>query len=151
MSRPRVPVSEGAAQKRAAAPRASLAPSAKQPATFTARPARNSGAGSISSLKEAKEVKERGTDVVEIQSKVRHHPHIPAGCSTLTSLQLAEATASLDLKTSAISELETQVEWLKASLDSITADLEGFSETLGMRNLPKLLLTRSLPTRRPLW
>ncbi|KAI0304985.1 hypothetical protein BC826DRAFT_27035 [Russula brevipes] len=143
-SRPRVPVSEGATQKRAAAPRASLAPSAKQPATSTARPARSSGAGSISSFKDVKEVKERGTDVVEIQSKVQHRPHIPGGCSTLTSLQLAEATASLDLKTSAISLLETEVEKLKASLDSITADLEAVQGNLGNAELAKAAADKEL-------
>ena len=42
----------------------------------------------------------------------------------LTSLQLDEATASLVLKTSTISELETQVRELKASLGNITTDLE---------------------------
>jgi hypothetical protein len=39
-------------------------------------------------------------------------------------LQPDEATASLVLRTSAISELETQVGELKASSNNITADLE---------------------------
>jgi chromosome segregation ATPase len=59
-------------------------------------------------------------------------------------LQLAEATASLDLKTSAISELETQVEWLKASLDSITADLEGVQRNLKNAELAKAAADKEL-------
>jgi len=42
----------------------------------------------------------------------------------LTPLQLAEATASLVLKTGTISDLETQVGELKVSLNNITADKE---------------------------
>ncbi|KAI9513033.1 hypothetical protein F5148DRAFT_462428 [Russula earlei] len=104
--RPRASLSEAVIPKKAAAPRASLAPSTKQSSSSTARHVRTPGAGSISSLREVKEVKEDGTNLAEIQSR------------------LDEATASLDLKTITISELETQVEELKASLDSITVDLD---------------------------
>jgi chromosome segregation ATPase len=45
-------------------------------------------------------------------------------------LQLDEATASLVLKTSLISELETQVDELKATLGSIAADLEASRQNL---------------------
>jgi chromosome segregation ATPase len=62
----------------------------------------------------------------------------------LTSLQLDEATASLDLKTSTISELETQVEWLKASLDSITSDLESAQQTLEDAKLAKATADKEL-------
>ncbi|KAH9984172.1 hypothetical protein BJV77DRAFT_1072339 [Russula vinacea] len=125
--RPRASVS-GAVNppKKAAAPRSSLAPSASS----TARPARAPGAGSISSLKEAKELKTGGTDLLEVQSK------------------LDEATASLDLKTSTISELETQVEWLKASLDSINADLEAAQQNLEGAKLAKATADKELAEAR---
>lgn len=55
----------------------------------------------------------------------------------LTSLQLDEATASLVLKTSTISELETQVEELKTSLNNITADLEAARQNFEKAKLAK--------------
>ena len=66
----------------------------------------------------------------------------------LTSLQLDEATASLELKTSTISELETRVEELKASLDSITADLEATQKTLEDGKLAKATADRELAEAR---
>jgi chromosome segregation ATPase len=45
-------------------------------------------------------------------------------------LQLDDATASLDLKTSTISELETRVDELKGTLDNITTDLETTRQNL---------------------
>jgi hypothetical protein len=55
----------------------------------------------------------------------------------LTSLQLDEATASLVLKTSTISELETQVGELKVSLNNITADLEAARQNFENAKLSK--------------
>lgn len=55
----------------------------------------------------------------------------------LTSLQLDEATASLVLKTSTISELEIQVGELKTSLDNITADLEAARQNFEDARLAK--------------
>ncbi|KAH9984657.1 hypothetical protein BJV74DRAFT_931690 [Russula compacta] len=121
--RPRASFAEGVASKKAAAPRASLAASAKQSAPSTARPTKTPGAGSISSVKE---VKEGGTDLAEIQSK------------------LDEATVSLDLKTSTISELENQVDELKASLDNITADLEAARQSLEDAELAKATADKEL-------
>lgn len=66
----------------------------------------------------------------------------------LTSLQLEEATASLDLKTSTISELETRVDELKASLDSITADLEASQQSLEDAKLAKTTADKELAEAR---
>jgi hypothetical protein len=62
----------------------------------------------------------------------------------LTSLQLDEATASLGLKTSTISQLETQVDELKASLDTITADLEAARQNLEDAKLAKATADKEL-------
>jgi hypothetical protein len=55
----------------------------------------------------------------------------------LTSLQLDETTASLALKTSTVSELETQVEELKASSNIIIADLEAARQNFENAKLAK--------------
>jgi len=52
-------------------------------------------------------------------------------------LQLDEATASLVLKTSTISELETQVGKLKVSLNNITTDLEAARQNVEEAKLAK--------------
>ncbi|KAF8507197.1 hypothetical protein F5888DRAFT_1602878 [Russula emetica] len=130
IQRPRASVSEAVIPKKAAAPRSSLAPSAKPPATSTARPARTPGAGSISSLKGAKEPKEGGADLAVMQTK------------------LDEATASLVLKTGTISELETQVGELKASLNNITADLEAARQNFENAKLAKASADKELAEAR---
>ncbi|KAH9162764.1 hypothetical protein EDB89DRAFT_2024178 [Lactarius sanguifluus] len=104
-ARPRASVTDGVQPKKAAAPRASLVPSAKQPPA-SARSVRTPGASSISSLKE---VRGDSAALVETQNK------------------LNEVTASLDLKSTTISELETQIEGL-TELARVAADKE-LSET----------------------
>src|SRR6266404_1185672 len=69
--RPRASVTDGLLPKKAAAPRAGLAPSAKQPSA-SVRPARAPGTSSISSLKE---VKEDSATLAEIQNKVHSMYH----------------------------------------------------------------------------
>ena len=66
----------------------------------------------------------------------------------LTSLQLDEATASLVLKTSTISELETQVGELKASFNSITADLEAARQNFENAKLAKASADKELAEAR---
>jgi hypothetical protein len=66
----------------------------------------------------------------------------------LTSLQLDEATASLVLKTSTISELETQVGELKASFNSITADLEVARQNFENAKLAKASADKELAEAR---
>jgi exonuclease VII small subunit len=63
-------------------------------------------------------------------------------------LQLDEATASLDLKTSTISELETQVEELKASLENVSADLEAARQNLEDAKLAKATADKELAEAR---
>lgn len=55
---------------------------------------------------------------------------------------------SLDLKTTTISELETQVEELKASLDNITADLEAGRQSLEDAELAKATANKELAETR---
>jgi outer membrane murein-binding lipoprotein Lpp len=62
----------------------------------------------------------------------------------LTSLQLDEATASLVLKTSTISGLETQVGELKASFNNITADLEAARQNFESAKLAKASADKEL-------
>lgn len=62
----------------------------------------------------------------------------------LTSLQLDEATASLALKTSTISGLETQVEELKASSNVIIADLEAARQNFENAKLAKASADKEL-------
>ncbi len=64
--------------------------------------------------------------------------------SILISYQLNEVTASLDLKSTAISELETQIEELKASLDRITADLEAARQNAEVAELAKATTDKDL-------
>ena len=59
-------------------------------------------------------------------------------------MQLDEAKASLDLKTSTISELETRVNELQATLDSITADLEATRQNLEGAELAKATAEKEL-------
>jgi exonuclease VII small subunit len=66
----------------------------------------------------------------------------------LTSLQLDEATASLVLKTGTISELETQVGELKASLNNITADLEAARQNFENAKLTKASADKELAEAR---
>ena len=66
----------------------------------------------------------------------------------LTSLQLDEATASLELKTGTISELETRVEELRASLDSITTDLEAAQQNHEDAKLAKAIADKELAEAR---
>ena len=66
----------------------------------------------------------------------------------LISYQLNEVTASLDLKSTTISELETQIEELKASLDSITADLEGAHQNAEAAELAKATVDNELAQTR---
>jgi exonuclease VII small subunit len=66
----------------------------------------------------------------------------------LTSLQLDEATASLVLKTSTISELETQVEELKVSLNNITADLGAAGQNFENAKLAKASADKELAEAR---
>jgi exonuclease VII small subunit len=66
----------------------------------------------------------------------------------LNSLQLDEATASLVLKTSTISELETQVEELKASSNNITADLEAACQNFENAKLAKASADKELAEAR---
>ncbi|KAI0307708.1 hypothetical protein B0F90DRAFT_1621431, partial [Multifurca ochricompacta] len=121
--RPRASVSEGVLSKKSAGSKGSLTPSTKPPTPATARPGRIPGAGSISSLKE---VKEDGAALIEIQNK------------------LNEATASLDLKSNTISELEYQIEELKVSVDSITADLEAARQNVEDAELAKAAADKDL-------
>lgn len=125
-ARPRASVTDGVQPKKAAAPRASLVPSAKQPPA-SARSVRTPGASSISSLKE---VREDSAALVETQNK------------------LNEVTASLDLKSTTISELETQIEGLKASLDGITADLEAARQNAELAELARAAADKELSETR---
>ncbi|KAH8998859.1 hypothetical protein EDB86DRAFT_2910538 [Lactarius hatsudake] len=125
-ARPRASVTDGVQPKKAAAPRASLVPSAKQPPA-SARSVRTPGASSISSLRE---VKEDSAALVETQNK------------------LNEVTASLDLKSTTISELETQIEGLKASLDGITADLEAARQNAELAELARAASDKELSETR---
>jgi chromosome segregation ATPase len=59
-------------------------------------------------------------------------------------LQLDEATASLDLKTSTILELETRVNELQTTLDGITADLEATRQNLEVAEVAKATAEREL-------
>ena len=63
-------------------------------------------------------------------------------------MQLDETTASLDLKTSTISELETRVNGLQATLDSITADLEFTRQNLEDAELAKAIAEKELAETR---
>ncbi|KAH9039917.1 hypothetical protein EDB84DRAFT_1476973 [Lactarius hengduanensis] len=121
-ARPRASVTDGVQPKKATAPRASLVPSAKQPPA-SARSVRTPGASSISSLKE---VREDSAALVETQNK------------------LNEVTASLDLKSTTISELETQIEGLKASLDGITTDLEAARQNAELAELARAAADKEL-------
>lgn len=66
----------------------------------------------------------------------------------LTSLQLDETTASLALKTSTISELETQVGELKASSNVIMADLEAARQNFENAKLAKASADKELAEAR---
>ena len=66
----------------------------------------------------------------------------------LTPLQLAEATASLVLKTGTISDLETQVGELKVSLNNITADLEAARQNFENAKLAKASADKELAEAR---
>jgi len=59
-------------------------------------------------------------------------------------LQLNEATASLDLKTSTILELETRVNELQATLVSISADLEATRQSLEVAEVAKATTEKEL-------
>jgi conserved oligomeric Golgi complex subunit 6 len=79
------------------------------------------------------------------RSRIRYHtPRISARRIILNFLQLDEAKASLDLKSSTISELETQLEELKASLGSNTAALEAARENLENAELAKATAEKEL-------
>lgn len=96
-ARPRASVTD-AARRTTPATRTSLGPSTtnRPPSTASTRPTRTPGSASISSIRE---VRDDSKALEELQSK------------------LTEATASLEAKTQAVAELESQIAALQASLD----------------------------------